>query len=160
MNRARFVAAATIASAAMVYTGGVLAAQAVKAPPMRQVLAGKTFTPPVKGEALIDFTQPVTKRVKANVVTTIRVKNTSTAPIARLQVTETWYDKGGAVVAGGKGVIASLLQPQDVQEIVITTPFNSKMSSNNWNFSHANGTVKVNKVKELPDPVAEAAPPQ
>lgn len=159
MNRARFAVAATLVSTTM-YAGAVLTAQATQAPPMHSVLAGKKFSPPVKGEALVEFTQPVTKRVNANVVTTIKVRNMSAGPIARLQVTETWYDKGGAVVAGGKGVITALLQPQEIQTITVTTPFNAKMSSNNWNFSHANGTVKVAKVKELDDPAKSAAPPQ
>ena len=33
-----------------------------QAPPMTSVLAGKKFTPPIKGEADVDFTKPVTKR--------------------------------------------------------------------------------------------------
>ena len=65
----------------------------------------------------------------------------------RYQPSETWYDKGGAIVAGGKGVINGLLQPGEIQTIVIETPYNPKMSSNAWNFSHANGTVKTSKVK-------------
>jgi hypothetical protein len=85
------------------------------------------------------------------------VRNASTAPIARLAVTETWYDKGGAIVAGGKGVINGLLQPGEVQTIVIETPYNKAMSSNNWNFTHANGNVKPAKVKSLDEPKGAAA---
>src|SRR4051812_18454483 len=101
MNRARIMLAATL-----VATFAVTAAQAqVQAPPMQQVLAGKKFTPPVRGEALVEFTQPVTKAIpgKSLVQTTIKVRNSSAAPIARLMVTETWYDKGGTVVASGRG---------------------------------------------------------
>ena len=151
MNRARFAVAATLLSA--VYAGAALAAQ-VQAPPMHPVLAGKKITPPLKGEALVEFTQPVTKAIpgKSMVVTTIKVKNSSLAPIARLQIAETWYDKGGAIVAGGRGVINGLLQPGEIQTITIETPYNAKMSSNNWNFTHANGTVKPAKVKTLEPP--------
>ena len=158
MNRARFAVAATLVGTTL-YAGTALA-QATQAPPMQSVLAGKKFAPPVKGEALVEFTQPVTKRVKENVETTIRVRNLSQAPIARLQITETWYDKAGAVVGGGKGVIAGLLQPGEIQNIVITTPFKASMSSNNWNFSHANGNVKPAKVKTLEAPAAPAAAPK
>ena len=77
---------------------------------------------------------------------------TSAAPIARLMVTETWYDKGGAVVASGRGAVNGLLQPGEIQIITIETPYSPKMSSNNWNFTHANGTVKVAKVKTLEAP--------
>ncbi|MDR1989226.1 MAG: hypothetical protein LBQ09_03235 [Acidobacteriaceae bacterium] len=151
MNRAHFIVAATLFSTA-VTTSASLMAQAPQAPPMQSVLAGKKFTPPVKGEALIEFTQPVTKRNGANVVTTIKVRNISAAPVARLQVTETWYDKGGQSITAGKGILQAPIQPQEVQTITITTPFNPAMSSNNWNFSHANGTVKVAKVKAIDAP--------
>jgi hypothetical protein len=86
------------------------------------------------------------------VVTTIKVRNMSPAPVARLQVTETWYDKAGNSIGAGKGVLPNALQPQEIQTITITTPFNAAMSSNNWNFTHANGTVKVAKVKTLEGP--------
>jgi hypothetical protein len=157
MNRARFAVAATLVSTTM-YAAAAIAGQATQAPPMQSVLAGKKFTPPVKGEALVEFTTPQTKRTGGNVVTTIKVRNMAAAPIARLQVVETWYDKDNNVVAGGKGVLTALIQPQEIQTITITTPFNAKMSANNWNFSHANGTVKVAKVQKLEDPKAAAAP--
>jgi hypothetical protein len=165
MNRARFAVAATVVSTT-IYAGAALTAQVTQAPPMTQVLAGKKFTPPVRGEALVEFTQPATKALpgKSMVQTTIKVRNSSLAPIARLQVTETWYDKGGAIVASSRGVINGLLQPTEIQTITIQTPYSAKMSSNNWNFTHANGTVKVAKVKTLEDPkdaaATKAAPPK
>ena len=163
MNRARFTVAATFVSTLMY--AGVALAQATQAPPMTSVLAGKKFTPPIRGEALVEFTQPVTKPLpgKSMVQTTIKVKNSSAAPIARLMVTETWYDKGGAIITSGRGVINGLFQPGDIQTITIDTPYNPKMSANNWNFTHANGTVKVAKVKTLDvpkDAAAAATPPK
>jgi hypothetical protein len=163
MNRLRIAAAATLVSTTM-YAGAALAAQATtttpsSSAPLQPVLAGKKIVPPVRGEASVEFTQPTTKAIQGQnkVQTTIKVRNNSTAPIARLQVTETWYDKGGAIVAGGKGVINGLLQPGEIQTITIETPYNPKMSSNAWNFSHANGTVKTSKVKALDDKSAGAA---
>ena len=160
MNRAHFAAAALITTT--LYAGASMAAQGATAPPMKLVLAGKTFTPPVKGEALIEFTQPVTKAIpgKSMVLTTIKVRNQSLAPIARLEVDETWYDKSGGIVAGGRGLVNGLLQPGEIQTLSIETPYNSKMSSNNWNFKHANGTVKVAKVKTLEAPKDPAAAPK
>jgi hypothetical protein len=170
MNRLRIAAAATLVSTTM-YAGAALAAQATTtappstttAPPsttssggLQPVLAGKKITPPVRGEASVEFTQPATKAIPGQnkVQTTIKVRNNSAAPIARLQITETWYDKGGAIVAGGKGIINGLLQPGEIQTIVIETPYNKSMSSNAWNFSHANGTVKTSKVKVLDEKAA------
>lgn len=145
MNRARVVVAASIAGAALL---GV-PALAQQAPPMQSILAGKKFTPPIKGVAEVQFTQPVTKREKDMVVTTLKVKNVSNAPIPRLTVTETWYDAKNNVVTGGKGVVNGLLQPNEIATIKIETPFNPAMKSNNWNFTHANGDVKPKKVANL-----------
>ena len=152
MNRARLALTALVIGS-VAFTGAVMTAQ-VQAPPMKQVLAGKTFTPPVRGEALVEIVQPVTKAQpgKNIVLTTIKVRNASLGPIARLQVTETWYDKGGTVVASSRSAINGLLQPQEIQTMTIETPYSPKLSSNNWNFVHANGTVKVAKVKSLDAP--------
>ena len=156
MNRVHFAVAATLISTSM-FAGAVVAAQSTQLTP---VLAGKKITPPNKGEATIDFTQPVTKPLagKNLVQTTIKVKNSTASPIARLQVAETWYDGSGAIIAGGRGVINGLLQPGEVQTITIETPYSAKMKSNNWNFTHANGTVKPTKVKSLDAPADPAAP--
>jgi hypothetical protein len=146
MNRARLTVAATL-------VGATLAASAAFAqtpPPMTSVLAGKKFTPPVKGAAEVELTKPVTSKVKDMVVTKITVKNVSPGPIARLTVDESWYDAGGALVAGGKGVINGLLQPGEIQTITIETPYSTKMKANQWVFSHANGTVpKPKRVDKL-----------
>jgi hypothetical protein len=147
MNRARCTFAATLVGVSFV--SALLIAQTPAAPPMTSVLAGKKLTPPIRGQAEVDFTPPVTKREKDMVITKIQVKNTSNAPIPRLTITETWYDAGGASVGGGKGAINGLLQPGEVQTIVIETPYNAKMKANNYNFSHANGQVKPHVVPKL-----------
>jgi hypothetical protein len=158
MTRARCAFAATVTGVAFV--SAALLAQTPTPPPMTSVLAGKKLTPPIRGQAEVDYTKPVTKREKDMVVTKIQVRNMSNAPIPRLTITETWYDKGGATVGGGKGAINGLLQPGEVQTITIETPYNAKMSANNYNFSHANGTVKPHAVPKMTDekePAAKAA---
>ena len=159
MNRARCAFAATLVGVSFV--SAVLIAQTPTAPPMTSVLAGKKLTPPIRGQAEVDYTTPVTKRDKDMVVTKIQVRNMSNAPIPRLTITETWYDAGGATVGGGKGAINGLLQPGEIQTIVIETPYNAKMKANNYNFSHANGTIKPHKVPKMTDekePAAAAKP--
>jgi hypothetical protein len=155
MYRARVAVAATFV-VTMLCAGSTLA-QTVEPPPMRLVLAGRKFVPPIRGEALIEFTAPVTRRVKDMVVTRVTVKNATPSPIARLTIDETWYDKTTAVLTGGKGVIPALLQPGEVQVIVIETPFRPGMTSNNYTFTHANGTVKPQRVDKLEVPPAAAA---
>jgi hypothetical protein len=147
MTRARCAFAVSLAG--VTFISAHLPAQAPTAPPMTSVLAGKKLTPPIRGQAEVDYTKPVTKREKDMVVTKIQVKNTSNAPIPRLTITETWYDAGGATVGGGKGAINGLLQPGEVQTIIIETPYNAKMKANNYNFSHANGTIKPHAVAKL-----------
>jgi hypothetical protein len=154
MNRARFAFSATLIAVTLA-TGTALAGQATQAAPMPSVLGGKKFTPPMRGEATIEFTQPVTKREKDMVVTRIMVRNASVGPVGRLTVEETWYDKGGGIVTGGKGGINGLLQPGEIQTIVIETPYNAKMNGNQFKFSHANGAVKPAKVAKLEAPPAE-----
>ena len=152
MNRVHFAVAATLISTLMF--AGVGAAQSTLTP----ILAGKKVVPPLKGEALIDVTQPVTKpnTGKGTVQTTVKVKNQSPSPIARLVFVETWYDAGGQVISGGRSAINGLLQPGEVQTITIETPYNTKMKSNQFNFTQANGTVKATKVKSVDDPAAAA----
>ena len=67
MNRARIVVAASLLSAA-VCAGVASAAQqaapapatpSAQAPALKPVLAGRKFTPPLRGEAVVEFTQPV-----------------------------------------------------------------------------------------------------
>ena len=146
MNRARIVLAATLVSAGL--AAGTALAQGSQEP-LKPILAGKKFVAPVKGTADVEFTKPVTKKEKDMVVTQIQVKNVSNAPIARLTIDETWYDKGGATVGGGKGVLTGMLQPGEVQTVKIETPYNSKMSANNYNFAHANGQIKPHRVDKM-----------
>jgi hypothetical protein len=156
MNRARVLFAATLVGASLVTVDTL--AQTTTAPPMTPVLAGKKFTPPFKGQADVDFTQPVTKNVNGMVTTTIQVRNGTTAPLLRLTIDETWYDAAGGLVTGGKGVV-NRLEPGEVGMIKIETPFNKAMKANNYNFSHANGTVKPHKVAKMTAPGDEKKEP-
>lgn len=148
MNRARLTLAATLVGASFVATA---LAQPPQPPPMTPVLTGKKFTPAFKGQAELDFTKPVTKRDGEMVVTTITVRNNATGPLLRLTIDETWYDAAGGLVTGGKGVL-NRLEAGEIGTVKIETPFNAKMKANNYNFAHANGTVKPHKVDKMTAP--------
>jgi hypothetical protein len=154
--KARFAVAALVAA-------GLAAASASAAQtpstqgPLQPILAGKKFVPPIRGQAEVDFVKGQTKREGSTLVTKIQVKNTNSAPIARLKVTETWYDKNGATIPGGEGVINGLLQPGEVQTIEIHTPVNLNMQSSNLQFTHANGPIKPHPVKALDAPKEPAS---
>ena len=153
MNRARIATLATLVGVSL--AGPALAQQA---PEMKPILAGRKVEPPIKGQAEIEFTQPTTKRNNDVVTTTVKVKNISTAPIARLTIAETWFDKGQQQVATSQGSLDKPLEPGAIDTVTIQTPWNPKMSGNSWNFTHANGTIKPRRVPALTDAKAAAAP--
>lgn len=166
--RARFALAATIAAAAML--GGELIAQTTttsqtpptttsQTPPMTSVLAGKKLTPPIRGEAALEWVDPKPERKGDMVITKMTVRNASAAPIARLQVDETWYDKSGATVTAGRGVINGLLQSGETAVLEIQTPWKAGMSGFQRQYKHANGTIKPVKVNKLeaPKPTTDSA---
>lgn len=156
MFRAPRIVAATLTLAA-VFAGDVVVGQQPQAPPMTSVLAGKKLVPPVRGEAALEWVEPKPARVKELVVSRMTVRNASNAPIARLTVDETWYDKGGATVTAGRGIVNGLLQPGEVQVVVIETPWKAGMSGYQRRFSHANGTIKQVKVAKLDVPKPDTA---
>ena len=83
MTRARVgFAAAFVASA--LFASITPAGQDAQAPDLQPVLAGKKFMPPVKGEAVIEYTNFKTARKGDTVVTSVTVRNLSPRPIARL----------------------------------------------------------------------------
>ena len=155
MFRARTVLLATVVVAG--FAAGVMA-QAVQAPDLKPILAGRQFAAPIRGEAAIEYVPPQALRGKDTIVTKIQVKNISKAPIARLTIEETWYDKSENQIIGGKGFLTELLQPGEVKTITIETPYNPKMARNAYQFSHANGTVpKPQRVAKLVDDSKERA---
>jgi hypothetical protein len=155
MIRPRFAVAAAIAGVSFVAPSF---AQDSQAPPMKSVLAGKKFTPPVRGEAQIDIIKSPTKREGQTLVTKIQVKNTSPGPIPRLKVAETWFDKDGNMIPGGEAVVNGLLQPGEIGVLEVRTPVNLKMLQSRLQFSHANGTVNAHTVKSMDGAAAAKEP--
>ena len=156
MIRARFVFVATLVGA--VLAAGSVSAQAPAAPDFQPILAGKNFKPPVRGAAEVEFTKPVTKREKDTVIDKVEVKNMSAQPIARLTVEAIYYDKAGTVIANGRGYINGLLPAGKVDTVTVETPFNAKMNSSNYKFTHANGTVNPKRVDKIDNPDAKKEP--
>ena len=105
---------------------------------------------PVRGQAELGYTKPVTKNDGKFITTTIKVKNLASGAIAGLKVDEFWYDKDGNPVSGSQPFrYRKPLQPNEVIEIEFKTPRDAKMSSNQYQFSHANGTIKTQLVPKL-----------
>jgi hypothetical protein len=116
--------------------------------------APRRLVAPVRGEAAVEITAPDTKVMGNEVVTTIRVKNVSSGPIAGLKIDENWY-KGSDPVGGDT---YRHPRPLPVGEVILVTLRSPRAriigARNQYQFSHANGTVKPTAVKslELPKP--------
>lgn len=117
--------------------------------------APRKLISPVRGDATVEYTKPVTKRAGANVVTTLLIKNTSPAPIAGFRLEENWADKAGNLAGGDVYRHPKPLMPGEVINVTLTTPFNARMTSNSYNFVHANGVVKPKAVPKIEVPKTE-----
>jgi hypothetical protein len=159
MNHARLRFAASLIGAALVGVTTTAQQPTPQAPPMKPILAGKKFVPPIKGQAEIDYAKEPTRREGSTLVTKIHVKNLGTQPIGRLKVSETWYDKKNQMMPGGEDVINGLLQPGEVKTLEIRTPTNPNFNVQMLMFTHANGAIKPHLVKSLDDPNEPAAKP-
>jgi hypothetical protein len=105
---------------------------------------------PVRGQAEIGYTKPVSKNDGKFITTTIRIKNLSSGAIAGLKVDEFWYDKAGDPVAGAQPFRwRKPLQPGEIIDVVLKVPINPKMNRNSYKFEHANGTIKTTQLPKL-----------
>ena len=114
--------------------------------------APRKLISPFRGEASVEFTKPVTKRVGANIVTTLTIKNTSPGPLAGFRLEENWADKTGNLAGGDIYRHPKPFMPNEIINITLTTPFNARMTSNSYNFIHANGNVKPKNVPKIEAP--------
>ena len=61
---------------------------------------------------------------------------------------EFWYDKAGEPVTGAQPFrYRKPLMPGEVIDVVLRVPTNPKMSSNQYKFEHANGTIKATRCR-------------
>jgi len=143
----------------VVLLASAAAEQAKPAPPAQSTARpsdeGAATTPgklvaPVRGQAELGFTNPVSKRVGNMIVTTIKVKNLSKGAIAGLKVDEFWYDKKGDPVTGSQPFrYRKPLQPGEIIEVELKVPTDPRMDRNQYKFEHANGTIKTTKLPKL-----------
>ena len=107
------------------------------------------WVPPQKGEVTVDFIQGKPAIVKGEIVTKLRVKNTSKGSIALLAVEEIWYNTKREIATSGTARNKALLNPGDIVELTISSPNKPNLYTNMLMFKHANGTVKPNKVTKF-----------
>jgi hypothetical protein len=144
MNRLSQRVLATLAT-----FGVLLAPVAAQTPAPATQSAPRKLISPQRGEANIEITKPDTKLSGNEVTTIIMVKNVSAAPIAGFKIEENWYDKSNTPSGGGVYRHPRPLMPNEVIRVELKTPRNPRMNTNQYQFSHANGTVKPKVVPKL-----------
>jgi hypothetical protein len=114
--------------------------------------APRKLISPYRGDATVEFTKPVSKRNGANIVTTMTIKNTSPGPLAGFRLEESWSSKDGNLAGGDVYRHPRPFMPGEVIQVTLTTPYNTRMQSNSYNFIHANGNVKPRSVPKIDVP--------
>ena len=114
--------------------------------------APRKLISPFRGDATVEYTKPVTKKVGNNIVTTMTIKNTSPGPLAGFRLEESWSDKTGNLAGGDVYRHPRPLMPNEIINVTLTSPFNARMTSNSYNFIHANGNVKPKSVPKIDVP--------
>ena len=117
------------------------AAEAQAPPPLTK------FITPLKGQVVVEFTEPQARTEGNMIVTRIKVKNVSKGPIAGFKVDEYWYNAKREAVSGAQTFrVLKPMMPGDIVEVVLKSPKTPDMASSQRVFAHANGTVKPTKV--------------
>ena len=104
---------------------------------------------PVKGIASVEVIRGVSKKVGTDMVTVLKVKNTSNGAIALLRVDEYWFDKKQQNVSGDTKRHPKPLLPGEVVEITTKSPVKPNLYMNTFAFTHANGKIDAKVVKEF-----------
>jgi hypothetical protein len=107
------------------------------------------FVKTLKGTADIQFIQMPSKKVGADIVTVLKVKNLSPLAVSLLKVDEYWYDKTRQVVTGDSQPWRKPFMPGEVIEITMRSPYKPDLTSSQYQFSHAGGHVNLKRVKKF-----------
>lgn len=151
MNRCAFAGAAALLSF-LAFASPALA-QAAKPTPATPTQSGAAapakWIPPVKGLATIEVMQGQSKVVGKDIVTVLKVKNTSSGSIALLRVDEYWYDKTLKQVSGDSQNVRKPINPGEVVEVTMKSPLVPNLARSQYVFSHANGKISAKGVKKF-----------
>lgn len=110
------------------------------------------YVAPVKGIATIEVIQTPSKRVGNEMVTVLKVRNTSKGAINLLKADEYWYDKTMKIVTGGQYAHKKApILPGEIVEITVRSPIRGGETPyrNQVMFRHANGDAKATPVKRF-----------
>jgi hypothetical protein len=139
------------APAAKATTQQAPAAKATPTTTQQAPAAPAKFIKPLKGTADIQFIQMPSKKVGSDIVTVLKIKNLSTAPVALLKVDEYWYNKANppAVITGDSEAWRKPFMPGEVIELTMKSPWKAEVGASQYQFSHAGGQVKLKRVSKF-----------
>ena len=106
----------------------------------------------MRGPGQIGYLPPLTSREANEIVTVFRIKNISEGALAGFKVDEFWYDSDGETVTGDSHRMRRPFLVDEVIEITLRVPRNSRMNRSNYEFSHQNGVVEANVFEEMEEP--------
>jgi hypothetical protein len=157
MNRTALLASAALlcslafAPAALAQAAKPPAAKATPATPTTAPApaAKAKFAPVVKGLASIEMIQGKSNRVAGDIVTVLKVRNTSSGAIALLRIDELWYNQKLQQVTGDSQKVLKPIQPGEIVEVTMKSPVKPDLYRSQYAFSHVNGKVDVKAVKKF-----------
>ena len=150
MRRAAFttiVLAGCVAFAPAAFAQSPPAATPASAPAVNKA----RMAVPVKGTAYIEVISSPSKVVGGDIVTLLKVKNVSAAPIAGLRVDQYWYD-AKEQVTGDTQRVRFPIAPGEIVEVTMKAPTKPGVVNNRTMFQHAGGKVDAKGVKKFTEP--------
>ena len=125
------------------------ATKAAPAPAASAPAAPARFVKTLKGTANVDFIEGPSKKVGNEIVTVLKVKNMSPLALSLFKVDEYWYDKKREVVTGDTYKNTKPFLPGEVLDVTLRAPVKPDLYQSQYQFSHAGGDVKPNRVKKF-----------
>ena len=106
------------------------------------------YVPPVKDVATLEVIQGTPKRVGKEMVTVLKIKNTSKGSINLLKLDEYWYDANLKIISGSQYAHTKApLQPGEIIEVTLRAAVQPGMSRSQVIYSHAYGKADAKAVK-------------
>jgi hypothetical protein len=107
------------------------------------------FVPPVKGTASIEVMRGQSKKVGKELITPLKIKNTSTGSISLLKIDELWYNKKRDMVTAGDFRYKKPFLPGEIIDVEIRSPLVGEPDVSQLTFTHANGKIDAKTVKKM-----------
>jgi hypothetical protein len=146
-----FSVASVLAQAKPAQAPAAKAAAPAVASTQQAPAAPARFIKPLKGAADIQFIQMPSKKVGADIVTVLKIKNLSNAPVSLLKVDEYWYNKATPpiVITGDSEAWRKPFMPGEIIELTMKSPYKTDIAASQYQFSHAGGQVNLKRVKKF-----------